>query len=198
MCRLIETIQILDGRPENLFWHNLRLNDTRQKLFGSQEHIQLEDVIRIPAEFENSEIKCRISYGREIERIEYEPYIFRKVNSLKIVYDDTITYSHKYSDRSQIAELFTQRGEYDDILIVKNEIITDSSFSNVVLSDGIGLFTPLNPLLHGTKRAKYISEGLIRQKDIQPKDLHRYKEIHLINAFLDLGRCVISVGNIYD
>ncbi len=198
MCRLIETIQILNGRPENLFWHNMRFNDTRQKLFGSQEHIQLEDVIRIPPEFENSEVKCRISYSREIERIDFEPYIFRKINSLRIVCDDTISYPHKYSNRSQIAELFIQRGEYDDILIVKDELITDSSYSNVVLSDGIRLFTPLNPLLHGTKRAKYISEGLIRQKDIQPKDLHRYKEIHLINAFLDLGRCVIPVRNIYD
>ncbi len=192
MCRLVETIKVKDGYAENIFWHNLRFNTTRSELFNMYEKSDLGNLIIVPEEYRKGEVKCRIGYGENIDFIEFETYSFRPVFSLQLVFNDHIQYDHKYRDRSHINELFAKRGKKDDILIVKNGLVSDSSYSNVVLSDGRELFTPAIPLLKGTKRAKYLFEGIIKERDIPAEDIRQYKEVHLINAFLDLGRCVIS------
>jgi 4-amino-4-deoxychorismate lyase len=191
MCRLIETIKISDGKPENIFWHNQRFNTSRQDLFGIHEKLNLETLILIPEEYRKGEVKCRIGYGYDLEFIEFEPYIFRPVRTLQLVYDEEIQYKYKFSDRSHISILFSKRGANDDILIVKNGLICESSHCNVVFSDGEKFFTPSSPLLKGTKRAKYLAEGKIQEKNIRVEDIHDSQEIHLINAFLDLGSCVV-------
>lgn len=191
MCRLIETIKISNGHAENIFWHNKRFNSTRLELLGIQKQTDLEKLILVPVEFRKGEVKCRIGYGEEIDFIEFEPYVFRPVGTLKIVFDDLIEYNHKYRDRSDINDLFAQKADKDDILIVKNGLVSDSSYCNLVFSDGKDFFTPKTPLLKGTKRAKYLSEGRIKEREIRVEDISEYQEVHLINAFLDVGRCVI-------
>lgn len=197
MCRLIETIKIYNGQADNISWHNQRFNETRFDLFGIHIPTDLEKLIHVPEEFMRGEVKCRISYWEEIDRIEFETYIFHPVSSLKLVSDDFILYEYKYLDRSDINRLYSQKGDMDDILIVKNGLIRESSYSNVVLWDGKEFFTPASPLLKGTKRAKYISEGKIKERSIPVDDIGRYKELHLINAFLDLGRCIVQTKNIF-
>lgn len=197
MCRLIETIKISDGKAENIFWHNKRFNSTRLDLFGIDKELDLEMLIKVPDEFMNGEVKCRIVYSTDVEFIEFENYFFRPVQSLQLVYDNEIRYEHKYQDRSKISELFLKKADKDDILIVKNGLVRESSTCNVVFSDGKNFFTPSSPLLKGTKRAKYLSEGIIKEKEISVEDIMRYQEIHLINAFLNLGRCVVLTTKLY-
>jgi 4-amino-4-deoxychorismate lyase len=196
MCRLIETIKISDGHAENISWHNLRFNQTRYDLFGIHNPTDLGKLIHVPEEFSKGEVKCRISYWEEIDLIEFEPYLFRPIATLKIVSDDFIIYDYKYLDRSDLNRLFCQKGEKDDILIVKNGLIRECSYSNVVMWDGKEFFTPDSPLLKGTKRAKYISEGIIKERSISVKDIDQYQEVHLINAFLDIGRCVVLTKDV--
>jgi len=197
MCRSIESIRILNGNIENISWHNNRFNSTRSMLYGIESKTFLEEIIIVPEEFSTGEVKCRLTYDREIISIAFETYILRPVHSLQMVIDNSIEYSHKYSDRKHINELFAQRKDKDDILIVKNGLVTDSSYCNLVFSDGKEFFTPSSPLLKGTKRDKYLSEGKIKEKEIQIQDIGQYKEIHLINAFLDLNRMIIPINKIY-
>jgi 4-amino-4-deoxychorismate lyase len=171
MCLLIETIKINDGLAENIFWHNKRFDQTRQELFGIGVPTDLEKIINVPQQFFKGEVKCRIGYGEGINFIEFERYIFRPVHSLRIVYDDALKYDHKYRDRSRINKLFDQKEDKDDILIVRNGFVCDSSYCNLVFSDGKNFFTPATPLLKGTKRAKYLFEGKIKERIIRVEDI---------------------------
>ncbi len=196
MCRLIETIRILDGKAENIFWHNYRFNASRLKLFGQTEKIDLGNRVIVPEEFSTGEVKCRLIYGASIESIEFEPYILRPVKTLKIVTDNEIDYNHKYLDRSTIQSIFSRKEDKDDVLIVKNGFFTDSSYCNLAFWDGKQFHTPTTALLKGTKRYKYLSENILTEKEIRTDDLKNYREIHLINAFMDIGRSIVLVKNI--
>jgi len=105
--------------------------------------------------------------------------------SLTIVESNTITYDHKFTDRSEIEAL--RRGiTTDDIVIVKNGHITDTSFSNIVFHDGIRWLTPSTPLLYGTARERLLSDHSIIEEEIRFTDLRHFKKAALINAMIDL------------
>ena len=88
-------------------------------------------------------------------------------------------------------KLLQEKGSCDDILITQNGMITDTSYSNVVLSDGIRYYTPKTYLLNGTCRQRLIAEGKVIPIDISVDDLFSFKELFLINAMLDLEEKVI-------
>ncbi len=188
MSLLFETIKIFNGEIFNPHYHNRRMNNSRRKLFASQSEINLFSQIKIPKDFKLGLVRCRVIYSREIEKIEYFDYQPRKIDSLKIVECDDIIYDHKLLNRNKLEELKRENAKSDsqEILIVKNGMITDTSFSNVVLSDGTKWFTPSTPLLKGTKRASLIDSGLIYEQEISLKDLRNFTHIKLINAMIEL------------
>ncbi len=197
MCLLFETIKIQNGTIQNIEFHNKRFNHTQTTLLGRSDYRALQDFIKIPAEYLDGIVKCKIVYAAEIDTIEYTRYDKKSIKTLKIVNCDDIDYSFKYSDRSGIDRLLTLKDGCDDIIIVKNNRMTDSSFCNLVFDDGNKLLTPVMPLLKGTKRDRLLSEGTIVQVEIGLKDLRRFKFVHLINAMLDLNECKIGIENIY-
>jgi 4-amino-4-deoxychorismate lyase len=100
------------------------------------------------------------------------------------VTDDDIDYRFKYADRRRLQSLFARRGDCDDVLIVRNGLLTDTSYCNIVLYDGQDWWTPDTPLLPGTARQRLLDEGLIRERRIRVEDLPRFEHIRLINAML--------------
>jgi 4-amino-4-deoxychorismate lyase len=79
-----------------------------------------------------------------------------------------------------------QKDDCDEILITRNGLITDTSYSNVVFGQGEQYFTPESTLLNGTKRQKLLQEGKITEKRIDRNSLIEYDRIYLINAMLDI------------
>ena len=75
--------------------------------------------------------------------------------------------------------LFQIRQDKDDILIVKNGLLTDTSIANIALYDGNDWYTPLHPLLKGTKRAELLDKGVLKEKEIK-----YHTATHLLNAAL--------------
>lgn len=187
MFRLVETIRSENGRLLNLNDHNERLNRSIRDLFGKTSAISIEDEVRIP-EFAGSGIlKCRVEYDMAIRKIEFIPYVARAIRSLRLIEDNTIDYSYKFNDREKIEELFSRRGDCDDILIIKNGMITDSSYANVIFRDQSGNWiTPSSYLLAGTRRASLLRRGLITEATTCFKDIEKYTEVKLINAMLDI------------
>ncbi len=116
---------------------------------------------------------------------------------MKVVGCDSIEYNYKYENRECLNELLELKQNCDDILIVKNKKITDTSFSNIVFFDGKKWITPSTPLLKGTKREKLLSDGKIVQNEIKLNDLKYFQKAALINSMLDLEDNVISIGNVY-
>lgn len=182
MSPYIETLKLLHGELKNLQFHQLRFEKTRKEMLGMKKHPSLQAVIQIPDGLEQGLFRCRVIYGKEVERIEFEPQETRRINSLKVVISDTIAYAHKSSDRSELEQLFRQRDHCDDIIIVKNKYITDSYTANLVLWDGKSWQTPDTPLLPGTMRAYLLSQGKITESEITLSDLKKFKSIRLINA----------------
>lgn len=185
MSLLLESIKVYNKRLYNVEYHNVRMNNSRAELFNAKEQIDLSKIISVPENLSNDLYKCRVIYSEEIISVDFQRYKKKKISSLQIVHDDEITYSHKFEDRTKI-EKHLSVAKADEILIIKNGFITDTSFSNVVFFDGIKYFTPSSPLLKGTKIAKLIAEGIIQEEEIRLNDIQKFKFVYLVNALLDL------------
>ena len=184
---LLETIKIENRLICNLEWHNARLNNSRNTLLGLQESLDLSTIIKLPDDLGDGTYRCRVLYGQEIDEIQFIPHHSRLVKSLRMIHCNNINYGFKYADRSRLEELFEMRGECDEILIVKEGYITDTSISNIIFrqSDGRWL-TPVTPLLQGTMRTYLLETGQIAEAVIRPEDLPLFTEARMINCMMDL------------
>jgi len=194
MCQFIETIRIENGKALNLGFHNYRFNKTRRDIFECNLPVNLADHIQ-PGEY-TERTKCRIEYQDEVEKVEYQPYTIRPVKSLRMVTSDGLDYTYKSSNRQKLDELFKQKGEADDILIIRDGFLTDTSIANIAFWNGEQWETPEKPLLEGTMRASLLGKGLIVPAAIRPHDLSRYSRVRLFNAMIGFGEIELSVQHI--
>ena len=186
----LETIKIQDGEIFHLEYHQKRYERVLSFL-GLQEFSDLSKYISPPLE---GLYRCRVVYDEESVEVTYHPYVKRDINNLKIIYDDTIEYTHKSTARDEINALFAKRGRYDDILIVKNSFITDTSIANIALKKDDIWYTPASPLLRGTTRERLLRKGYIVEKDIHLDEVYDYSEVALLNAMIDFD--IIAKKNI--
>jgi len=184
MSLLFETIRMQDGILQNMEYHNVRLNYSRKALYKSPDTIDLEQVIQIPSDCRLGLYKCKVTYSREVKSVEFKPYVPRIIKSLRLIEDNTIIYNYKYTNRGRINALLTKRERFDEILIVKNGFITDTSYSNIIFFDGTQWFTPSTPLLKGTMRSFLLKKNLITEKVIKVADLKQFQKARLINAMI--------------
>lgn len=188
MSRFIETIRVDQGKPQNLKYHQERVNRTVAHFYGPDAvPPQLADVIRIPKDKMTCLLKCRITYGKQIEKTEFETYLPHPAASLRVVHDNDIDYNFKYAERSRLNELLKQRENCDDVLIVKNGLVTDTSYCNILFYDGAKWVTPATPLLNGTCRARLLEDGDITEEIVTLSSLHKFQKFMLINAMLDFN-----------
>lgn len=185
MFPLFETIKIFDGKIFNLKWHQQRLERSCKFYFGKKTAYAFADAISLPENVKTGLLKLRFSYDTNGYRLQFEPYTCKKITSLKMIRDDHIEYALKYTDRSHLNGLLEQKGTCDDILIVKNGLVTDTSFANIVFFDGKNWVTPRTPLLKGTCRERLLCKKKIFKAGIKPKDLSHFTHFKLINAMRD-------------
>jgi 4-amino-4-deoxychorismate lyase len=121
------------------------------------------------------------------------PYRCRPINTLRLVEGGDIDYSYKYADRSSLNALLAERGTCDEILIVKDGLLTDTSFTNIALFDGCHWLTPRRPLLAGTHRQRLLARGIISEADIRAADIQQFFRIRLFNAMVDWGEWDLPV-----
>lgn len=182
MSLLFETISIRNGVPENLDWHQKRMNFAMQRLFKVNSFIDLAALLVVPPEAVAGHFRCRVDYDTVVRNISFRKYEPLPINTLKLVEDNTIIYNHKFADRSQLDQLHAQRGDCDDVLIVRDGCISDTSYANIIFSIGTRWETPDTPLLNGTCRSRLLASGIISEVRITPSDLKKYSEFQLINA----------------
>ncbi|MGH2645634.1 MAG: hypothetical protein ACRDE2_16915, partial [Chitinophagaceae bacterium] len=96
-----------------------------------------------------------------------------------------IDYHLKFANRECFTRLKSGLQEGSEILIIKNKLLTDTTFTNVALFDGTKWFTPEVPLLEGIQRNFLINEGIIFAEEIRLKDLYFFKKIKLFNAMIN-------------
>jgi len=188
MYRFIETIRIENNRLQHLDGHNKRLNETIKHFFGSAPEVDLAKILVLPGNMDEGVYKCRIVYDDQIREVTFQPYIPKVVRSLRLITDNDADYSYKFENRQLLENLLAQKGEADDILIVRDHCITDTSYSNIAFFDGLHWYTPDTFLLNGTCRQRLLAEGILRESRITLHDLCRYEDIRPINAMLVLDR----------
>lgn len=176
--RLLETIHILEGEALNLEYHQERVNQSRAQL-GFHDLLTLE---LFPPK--TGEFRCRVLYEKEIEKIEYLPYKRKRISSFKLVHSD-IVYDLKYEDRTAIEALLAKNPEADEIIIIKDALITDTSIANLCFFDGTNWLTPKRPLLHGTCRQRLLDKRKIIAADIDYRTLKNFSKIAVMNAMTD-------------
>lgn len=182
---LFESIRLLDGNFDLIEFHEERMKRTQKNIYGfSDDSFSLADFLN---KFDFPKVglyKCRLVYGSLYTDPAFIPYEKRKIKSLKIVNSNSIDYSFKLVDRSQINGLFTTRENCDDILIVRDGQVTDTSYCNIVFRKGNEWLTPEKPLLGGVRRASQIHLGTIQTKAIAVNMLNEFDSFRLINAMI--------------
>ena len=136
--------------------------------------------------------KCKVVYGMAVEQVTFDPYPGRQISSFKLIDGGSdIDYTYK-GDRTQLRALYDLRGKHDDIIIVKDGYVTDSFWSNLLLSQDGRWYTPANPLLRGTMRQYLLDTGMITERIILADSIDTYDHIMSINALnpFDLNRAV--------
>lgn len=192
----LETIKVKDDNFYNLSLHQERLQKTARHFFKTLPILNLTTQM-IPEDLRTGLVKCRVLYNSDIVSIEFEPYSFKEINRLKVVEDNFIEYAYKSADRDALNRLVVQKGNADDIIIVKDRLITDTSYANLVFADSTGFYTPENCLLEGTKRRQLLDKGIIQAKSISLDDIASFSKIYLINAMIDLeDEICLPISNI--
>jgi len=189
MSPLFETIKVANRTLFNLDYHNARVNRSRQTLYNAGDTWDLQSLIRLPELDPDKVYKCRFIYDTKVQAVEFQPYIIRKIRTLKLVEYPDISYRLKYLDRSMLDKAKQENKDYDDVIFVVNNRITDCSFANMVFYEGTRWVTPATPLLRGTKRQKYIDEKKIVEQDITVPGIKLFAKARIINAMIDLEDC---------
>lgn len=196
MSLLLETIRIENGLIRNSAYHEMRMKLSCEKIFRKSRHFNLAETIRIPHQAKNNVFKCRLIYDTEIRQIELLPYSPVQVRTLKMIENNKISYAFKYADRTEINRLYGLRGKADDILIIKNGLVADTSRANICFFDGEKWVTPSTPLLNGTCRQRLLDEGEIFEAEIKASEIDRFQYFLLINAML--GFNVSSCSSVHN
>ncbi len=172
-----ETIKCEDENIYNLYYHQKRI----AKTVGL--NINLQDFIYPP---NNKLLKCKVIYDKSgILDILFSTYTPREIQTFKLLIDDNIKYKYKATNRKKLNNLFDKRDSADEIIIIKDGLVSDTSIANISIFDGNHWITPRLPLLEGTCRNRLLEEGFIIQKDITISQLFNTKKIALMNAMID-------------
>ena len=179
----LETIKVVDGEVFNILYHQKRYESVLNS-FGVHVYQDLSSFIKPP---KDGIYRCRLVYSPTDLHVDisYHKYNKRDIKSLKLVYDDTIDYSFKSTCRDELNKLFALKENCDDILIVKNSLITDTSIANIAIFKNNMWLTPKTPLLKGTTRQRLLDEGQIVEVDIHVDDLKTVSKVVLLNAMID-------------
>lgn len=178
---LVETLRIDRGKIQNIDFHNDRMNRARRDLYFLSDSIDLREIIVLVPKGTH---RCRVIYNDHVLRIHYLPPVEKIRKSFRFVNAD-IEYRYKYLDREHIEKLLTAKGVSDDILIVRNGLLTDASSSNIAFFHNNQWITPAIPLLEGTTRQRYLEAGKLRAADITPGKAAKCEKMALMNAIID-------------
>ena len=183
---LFETLCIEQQQIKNCAYHQQRYERALLQFYGESavKIYDLSEIIHLQPEFLNLThlTRCRIDYNATTFQIQFFPYQRRKIITFQPVVCDEIDYSLKFSDRTLLNHLLEQRGDCDEIIIIKQGKVTDCSIGNLVFRQGEQWFTPDSPLLIGTQRTYLLDTEKIKEKTIFAEDIAQFDEIRVINA----------------
>ena len=162
MSQFIESIKVEDRKIFLLDHHQKRVDATFAH-FGKEGSINLSEIFRNLDHDEDGLYKLRISYDLNKNfRTQLIPYAISEINNFQLVVNNVYDYSFKFEDRKELEKMI-QQARSGEIIIVKNNHITDTSFSNILFKKGKDWFTPSTYLLNGVQRQHLLQKNKIKE-----------------------------------
>lgn len=184
MSQFIESIKIEDKKIFLLDLHQKRVDDTFAH-FGKESSINLAEIFKNLEHDEDGLYKLRISYDLDKNfRTQLIPYAISEISNFQLVVNNIYDYSFKFEDRKELEKMLRQ-AKSSEIIIVKNNHITDSSFSNLLFKKGKEWFTPSTYLLNGVQRQYLLKNKKIKEAEITLQNIAEYSHFQIINAMND-------------
>ncbi len=190
MYRFIESIKVEDQKIFLVELHQQRINETFSH-FGKECKIDIYSLfIRLEHE-EDGLYKFRLEYDLENNVTQQIlPYAVSEHDDFELIINNTIDYSFKSADRTGFQQMKKDSGA-DEIIIVKDGLMTDSSYSNLLFLKDKKWFTPKTYLLNGVMRQSLLSSKKIQETEITLDNIETFSHFQLINALNDFDEMFI-------
>lgn len=181
MSRFIESIKVEDQKIFLKELHQKRMNDTFSN-FGKVCKIDIYNLFLNLEHDEDGLYKFRIEYDLENNfKTQIIPYLISELGDFELVINNEIDYSFKCADRTQLQKM-KDKSHADEVIIVKNNQITDTSYSNLLFLKDKTWFTPKSYLLNGVMRQNLLQLKEIKETEITLDNIKEFTHFQLINA----------------
>ena len=175
----IETLYVKNDNILNLEYHLERMERTAKHFKWKMLQWKM-----LQWKMENGKWRVRVTYNEKgIKNVEVFPIKKREFKKFKVV-KINLSYSFKYKDRKKFSIFHFPFSIYDEFILIKNNLITDTTISNLAFFTGSEWLTPKYPLLKGTKRKELIKKGFLKEENIHKSDLKYFKKMAMMNAIL--------------
>lgn len=170
--------------------HQKRMNDTFSN-FGKECKIDIKSLFLNLEHDEDGLYKFRIEYDLHNNyKTQILPYAISELDDFELIVDNDIDYSFKSADRTQLQKLKNDSGT-DEVIIVKENQITDTTYSNLLFLKDKTWFTPKTYLLNGVMRQSLLTSKKIKETEITLDNIKEYSHFQLINALNDFDEMFI-------
>ena len=184
MSQFIESIKVEDQEIFLLEFHQKRINQTFSH-FGKEGSIDLKKIYNHLEHDEDGLFKLRLVYDLDKKkRTQMIPYAIPEIQDFQLVENNSFDYSFKFEDRKELDKM-KMKAKAEEIIIVKNNHITDTSFSNILFLKGKDWFTPSTYLLNGVQRQNLLKQKKIKETEITLQNIKQFSHFQLINALND-------------
>jgi len=186
MYQFIESIKVEDQTPFLLELHQNRV-DSCFAHFGEYKPIDIHKIYTELGHDEKGLYKFRIVYDLDGNyTTQMLPYLMSELNDFQLVFNDDVDYSFKYENRRLFQEM-KDASRASEIIIVQNNRITDSSFSNLIFLKDKEWFTPNTYLLNGVQRQNLLKKAKVKEVEITLDTISEFSHFQLINAMNSLN-----------
>lgn len=184
MSQFIESIKVEDQEIFLLELHQKRVDQTFSH-FGKEGGIDLAKIFKSLQHDEDGLFKLRIAYDLDKKiRTQMIPYAIPEINDFQLIENNSFDYSFKFEDRKELDKM-KMKAKAEEIIIVKNNHITDTSFSNLLFLKGKDWFTPDSYLLNGVQRQNLLKHKKIKETEITLQNIKQFSHFQIINALND-------------
>ncbi|MDR6516155.1 aminotransferase class IV [Chryseobacterium camelliae] len=185
MYQFIESIKVEDQEIFLLDLHQKRVDETFSHFGKNGDSINLEKIYDHLNHEEDGLFKLRITYDLDKKiRTQMIPYAIPEIGSFQLVENNSYDYSFKFENRKEL-DMMKMKAKAEEIIIVKNNHITDTSYSNLLFLKGKEWFTPSTYLLNGVQRQHLLKTKKIKERDITLQNIKEFSHFQLINALND-------------
>lgn len=184
MYQFIESIKIEDQKIFLLEYHQHRVNETFSH-FGKEGSLDLEKIFKHLQHDEDGLYKLRIVYDLDKNyKTQLIPYAIPEIDDFQLVENNCFDYPFKFEDRKEF-EKMKNKAKTEEIIIVKNNHITDTSYTNLLFLKDKQWYTPTTYLLNGVQRQFLLKNKKIKEMEITLQNLKDFSHFQLINALND-------------